>query len=79
MRESLDAQSKMKRDVRGKHMPFLEVKLLPGVGRRVDLPEGLSREATIRWAKQTVKSRFFDHSAWVHLSETDHVFLRGIN
>lgn len=79
MRASLDPMSKMRRDVKGKRLPFLEVKLLPGVGRRVDLSEGLTRDEAIEVARGLLNARFFGHTAWLHLTEDDHVFLRGVN
>jgi hypothetical protein len=61
------------------HVGFLVVKLLPGFGGLERIPDGLSRDAAIEWAKETLKMRFHNHTAWLNLSAADRVFLRGVN
>jgi hypothetical protein len=61
------------------HVGFLVVKLLPGFGGRERIPDALGREAAIEWAKETIRLRFHDHTAWLNLSAADRVFLRGVN
>jgi len=58
---------------------FLVAKLMPGVGGRVKIPQGLSGQAAIEWAKETLKIRFADHSGWLNLTAVNRVYLPGIN